>query len=99
MSSQRTTGSSERIHEDPDQPLGAGPAPGSAAKGAGVGIVVAAVVGALVGAPFGFLRLLDLPLGVRVLICAAVVAAAFATMGLVIGGWVGWGAAGGSKGG
>lgn len=90
---QRNTGSAPRIEEDPDQPLGAGPAPAAAAKGAAVGILVTALVGAAVGAPFGLLRLLDLPVATRVLICAAIGAVAFAVIGGLFGGWAGLGAA------
>ena len=50
VQNQRTTGAGARIHEDPDQPVGAGPAPAAAAKGATAGGAVAAsVIGGLVG--------------------------------------------------
>lgn len=90
---QRNTGSAPRIKEDPDQPVGAGPAPAAAAKGASVGILISALVGAVLVAPLGLLEILDLPTAARVLICAAVGAVAFAVIGGLVGGWVGLGAA------
>lgn len=90
---QRTTGSSGRIHEDPDQPVGAGAAPAAAAKGATAGGAVAALVGALLGAPFGFIELLDLDLVVRIALCALLGAVAASVIGGLVGGWAGWGTA------
>ena len=91
--SQRTTGSSARIREDPDQPVGAGPAPAAAVKGAAAGGVVAALVGALLGAPFGFIDFLGLNLVVRIALCAVVGAVAASVIGGLVGGWAGWGTA------
>jgi hypothetical protein len=90
---QRTTGSTGRIHEDPDQPVGAGPAPAAAAKGAAAGGAVAALVGALLGAPFGFIEYLDLALPVRIGLCALLGAVAVSVIGGLVGGWAGLGAA------
>ena len=89
---QRSTGSSARIDE-PDQPVGAGPAPASAAKGAVGGGALAVVAGALIGAPFGLIEFMGLALGVRILVCAIVGAVALSVVGGLIGGWAGMGSA------
>ena len=94
---QRTTGSGARIHEDPDQPVGAGPAPAAAAKGATAGGVIAALVGALLGAPFGFIEFLGLQVAVRIGLCALLGAVAASVIGGLVGGWAGWGTAGRRK--
>ena len=92
-SPQRTTGSAPRIHEDPDQPIGAGPAPAAAAKGAAAGGLAAALVGALLGAPFGFIEFMDLTLALRIGICALMGAVAVSVIGALVGGWAGLGSA------
>lgn len=91
--SQRTTGSTGRVREDPDQPVGAGPAPTAAVKGAFAGGAVAALVGAVLGAPFGFIPFLGLALVARIALCALLGAVAASVIGGLVGGWAGWGTA------
>lgn len=96
---QRTTGSGAPISEDPDQPVGVGPAPAAAAKGAVAGSAVAALVGAVLGAPFGLIEFFGLALGFRIALCALLGAVATSVVGGLVGGWAGWGSAARRRGG